>query len=71
MILRETYQVDSREGRAMTAAPSLGPARVLPEHLSTANPDLLRERLGVPMFGTVGEVRSGAGRATLRPARRP
>ena len=31
----------------MTAAPSLDPARFLHEHLTTANPDLLRELLGV------------------------
>lgn len=31
----------------MTAGPSLDPARFLHEHLSTANPDLLRELLGV------------------------
>ena len=31
----------------MTAGPSLDPARFLHEHLTTANPDLLRELLGV------------------------
>ena len=45
MILRETYQVDSREKNAMTAAPILDPARLLHEQLDQASPDLLRHLL--------------------------
>ena len=46
MILRETYQVDSREKNAMTAAPILDPARLLHEQLEQPSPDLLRHLLG-------------------------
>ena len=54
MILRETFQVDSREEHAMTAGPSIEPARFLHEHLSNASPDLLRELLGVFIDALMG-----------------
>jgi putative transposase len=45
VILRETYQVDSLEDYAMTAKPSIDPARMLHDQLASASPDLLRSLL--------------------------
>jgi putative transposase len=45
VILRETYQVDSLENYAMTAKPSIDPARMLHDQLASASPDLLRSLL--------------------------
>ena len=45
VILRETYQVDSRENYAMAAKPSIEPARFLHDQLESASPDLLRSLL--------------------------
>ena len=45
MILRETYQVYSLENYAMTAKPSIDPARMLHDQLASASPDLLRSLL--------------------------
>jgi Transposase, Mutator family len=45
VILRETCQVDSRENYAMTAKPSIDPARFLHGQLESASPDLLRSLL--------------------------
>ena len=41
MILRETYQVGSREQHATSAGPSIEAARFLHEQLTHASPDLL------------------------------
>ena len=54
MILRETCQVDSREVHAMTAGPSLEPARFLHEHLNAASPDLLRNLLATFIDALMG-----------------
>jgi putative transposase len=45
VILRETYQVDSLENYAMTAKPSIDPARMLHDQLASASPGLLRSLL--------------------------
>ena len=56
----------------MTAGPSLDPARFLHEHLSTANPDLLRELLGVfidALMGAEADAICGAQYGTRAPER--
>jgi putative transposase len=45
VILRETYQVDSRENYAMAAKTSIDPSRFLRDQLDSASPDLLRSLL--------------------------
>jgi transposase-like protein len=45
VILRETYQVDSRENYAMAAKPSIDPVRFLHDQMESASPDLLRSLL--------------------------
>jgi len=54
VILRETYQVDSKEEHAMTAGPSIEPARFWHEQLSTASPDLLRDLLATFIDALMG-----------------
>lgn len=54
MILRETFQVDSREEHAMTAGPRIEPARFWHEQLSHASPDLLRDLLATFVDALMG-----------------
>lgn len=54
MILRSEFLLKSEEINAMTAVPSIDPARLLHEQLATASPDLLRHLLSTFVDALMG-----------------
>lgn len=54
MILRETYQVDSRAGHSIAAGPRIEPGRCCHEQLTHASPDLLRHQLATSIDALTG-----------------
>lgn len=72
MILRETYQVDPREGHAIAAGPRIEPGRSCHEQLAHASPDLLRHQLATlidALTGTQADAFRGADHGARSPER--
>jgi len=64
VILQETYQVDLKEGHAMTSIHNIDPEKFLSDQLAAASPDLLRSMLHAfvqALMGAEADAVCGAG----------